>query len=180
MARPAEQRRVAQGLCARAACGREREAHGQLCEACRVQAADRAARRYEALRAGGKCPHCGTRDAAAGRLCVMCWFRNVASRRCGSAAHADMLRRKWVAQDGRCALTGIQMVPGDGASVDHIHPVSRGGAVADPDNLRWVLTEANAAKGTLDDATLFRMCRLILDGPIARAYALRDQGERAE
>lgn len=145
-------------------------------QARRAAAKDRAARRRAYLKGAGLCTNCGSRDAAAGRLCIRCWFRAVASSRCGSADHAPVLQRLWVSQGGRCALTGLAMVPGDGASVDHKHPVSKGGAVDDPNNLRWVLTAANSAKGNLSDHELLTLCRLILDGPAARSMNDRDQG----
>lgn len=56
-----------------------------------------------------------------------------------------------------CALTGVALVPGDGASLDHIVPRSRGGTSA-PSNLRWVTTDANTAKGALSDAEFLVMC----------------------
>lgn len=176
--RATERERVDGGQCAR--CAADRERHPRLCESCRRREADSAAARYQARKESGTCCKCGVRPQAAGLVCLRCWWRQVSSARTGSADNAAVLQRLWVQQGGRCALTGLPMTPGEGASVDHIVPVSKGGALADPHNLRWTLAYANAAKADLDDRSLLRLCRLILDGPLARTLAMQDSGEPSE
>lgn len=173
--RATEQERVDGGRCAR--CGADREAHPRLCEGCRRREADAAATRYQARRESGLCTKCGVRPAAAGLLCMRDWWRAVASARTGSASHAAAIQRLWVRQGGRCAVSGIAMTPGEGASLDHVVPVSRGGSRDDVGNLRWILADLNRAKGDLLDREFLRMCRVALDGPLARRLAMQDQGE---
>jgi hypothetical protein len=94
----------------------------------------------------------------------------VAARTAGSATAAAALERLWLAQGGRCAVTGVALSPGDGASLDHITPRSRGGT-HDPSNLRWVLTAVNTAKSNLTDAEFLALCAAVVRGPLGRQPA---------
>lgn len=50
---------------------------------------------------------------------------------------AKALAFKWAEQNGRCAYTGVELVPGVNASIDHIVPYSRGGQNC-AENVHWV------------------------------------------
>lgn len=60
-------------------------------------------------------------------------------------------------QQYRCAMTGRQLTP-DVAFVDHVFPVSRGGAHS-IENLQVVHADVNEAKGTMTPAEFITMCR---------------------
>ena len=52
--------------------------------------------------------------------------------------------RIWAKYDGRCALTGRKLMPGE-ADIDHIVPLADGGAHAE-ENLQLVAKDAHRAK----------------------------------
>lgn len=71
-----------------------------------------------------------------------------------------MLKRLWLDQKGRCALTGDVLQPGVNASLDHIVPRSKDGqSIAK--NLQWVLLSVNVAKQELDVVEFVELCRKI-------------------
>lgn len=75
-----------------------------------------------------------------GRAQVQLRKRRGKGQRCASKRELYVL---WVAQGGRCALTGL---PIDGVPhIDHVRPASAGGAHT-IDNLQWVHPMANMAK----------------------------------
>lgn len=112
-------------------------------------------------------------------------MRQVATRTASnpSLATTGALLSLWNAQRGRCALTGDILVPGNGASLDHIVPRSRGGG-NDISNLRWVTSDANTAKGALSDEAFLAMCRRIVSHadtmPLCEEHAAELDEERGE
>lgn len=56
----------------------------------------------------------------------------------------------WIKQDGKCAITGVPLIAGETAAIDHIIPVSRGGD-GSIRNLRFIHTGVNRAKWTMTD-----------------------------
>jgi hypothetical protein len=65
-------------------------------------------------------------------------------------------------QQGRCAYTGIELIPGLTASLDHIIPTSRGGT-HDESNLQWVTKQINCMKTDMTHDEFLAMCQLILN-----------------
>jgi hypothetical protein len=65
-------------------------------------------------------------------------------------------------QNFRCALTGQHLNPSN-ASLDHVIPVSRGGAHT-IENMQVVLTSANHAKGTMTQDEFIQLCREVVAG----------------
>ena len=62
-------------------------------------------------------------------------------------------------QDFRCALTGQHLTPTE-ATLDHKVPVSKGGDHS-IDNVWWVHSDANTAKGTMGVDEFVAMCRRV-------------------
>ena len=63
-------------------------------------------------------------------------------------------------QNYRCALTGHHLTPNN-ASLDHMVPVSRGGAHT-IENMQVVLTKVNHAKGTMTQDEFIQLCRKVV------------------
>lgn len=59
-----------------------------------------------------------------------------------------------------CALTGRRLTA-ENFSVDHIIPIKNGGK-GYLDNIRFVVNDANRARGTLTDAELLSLCKDIM------------------
>ncbi len=69
--------------------------------------------------------------------------------------------QKLVAQDFRCYYTGVHLVPGVNASLDHRVPRSRGGDPADIDNCVWCDRLINAFKNDLTEAEFVERCKIV-------------------
>jgi hypothetical protein len=131
---------------------------GRRCGGCMAKERDK----YHARAARGECTVCAA-QATAGIFCFSHWLKNIGSfhklnRRNGGL---DMLRQLWDRQHGTCALTGVRLVPGTNASLDHIVPVSKGGPTV-LDNLQWVLTDVNRAKFALSTVEFIALCRAVV------------------
>lgn len=60
-----------------------------------------------------------------------------------------------------CSLTGESLTP-QIATVDHIHPVSRGGQHL-MENLQWVHKDVNRMKGSMTTDEFVAMCRKVVE-----------------
>lgn len=135
-----------------------------MCQAC----LDASRNHIKEKRANGSCIRCSKDNkAVAAGMCLRCWYRKMASDCCGvrGAANlvlADELSKLWGRQRGLCALTGITLVPGENASLDHVTPRSKGGG-NEISNLRWIDFPVNRAKSDMSDDELRELCRRILD-----------------
>lgn len=74
-------------------------------------------------------------------------------------------------QEYCCALTGRELTP-ETASLDHVMPVSRGGAHSMA-NLQVLHTDVNQSKRTMTQREFIDMCREVV------AYADRQMEQRA-
>lgn len=79
----------------------------------------------------------------------------------GISANATQLEELWIAQAGRCGITG-RLITIEEADLDHVVPVSRGGT-GDISNLRWTWSRANEAKGNMLDSEFLAMCSQIAE-----------------
>lgn len=93
-------------------------------------------------------------------LCLKCWWQSKATY-IGSIAIVKQLQELWENQKGLCALSGLPLIPGTNASIDHIVPKSKGGT-NDISNLRWVLTSVNSGRHDLSDEEFINICKAIV------------------
>lgn len=76
-----------------------------------------------------------------------------------STATAKELKKKAETQSYRCALSGRKIDPNN-AQLDHIIPLSSGGDNS-IDNLQWLESQVNKAKGTMSQEEFIRMCKQV-------------------
>jgi hypothetical protein len=120
--------------------------------------------------AAGLCRDChGKAPATCGQVCYRHWLVNNARNTLGSADLVAVLDEAWRRSGGVCALTGLPIAPGKGASIDHIVHQSSGGDHS-LENLRFVRADVNIARGTKTDEEFFAMCEAVLSGPAAAAW----------
>ena len=74
-------------------------------------------------------------------------------------ASAEALVKLIEAQEYRCQLSGVLLKPST-ASLDHKVPVSSGGS-DELENLQWVSTEVNRAKGSMSQESFIAMCKRV-------------------
>ncbi len=68
---------------------------------------------------------------------------------------ADDLVALWKKQEGKCAITGLELIPGKTAALDHIIPIDKGGN-GTIGNVRLVHTDFNRIKWNKTDEELKR------------------------
>jgi hypothetical protein len=72
----------------------------------------------------------------------------------------EVIRRLLDEQDYKCAYTGVNLVLGVNAQLDHKTPIELGGS-NDPSNLHWVDKEINRMKGKHSHNEFIQICQLI-------------------
>lgn len=147
--------KIAAGLCE--ICSEPITSGGRCCDRC----IEKRKKRRAKVIAAGICSRCRKNKADAGMDCSGCWFKHAAKRHLGSVRHLALIMRLWAAQDGVCALSGVTLIPGVNASLDHVVPRSKGGK-NEAGNLRWVDRRVNRARDNMSDVELFTMCKRIV------------------
>lgn len=97
--------------------------------------------------------------------CRTCYFKFVASKYLGSADRWRELESALLQSGHRCAYTGRKIDLGEGASIEHVLPTSRGKKreVNDLKNIKWVHRDINVMKGAHTVAEFIAICKQILD-----------------
>lgn len=117
---------------------------------------------YVQRKEAGECVKCG-QDAISGNVfCLDCWFADKASQRAGGKQHIQAVRDLWEEQDGRCYYTGVKLIPGKTASLDHMIPRAKGGE-DHPSNVKWVDLRLNAVKGDMSHEEFLAMCQAVVE-----------------
>lgn len=108
-----------------------------------------------------RCAYC-VAPSEVGIVCRRHWFDKMGRYATGEKGGGPMLERLWLAQGGRCAYTGLQLTPGQDASVDHKTPLARGGARTE-ENLQWVSVAVNRIKVNLTHDEFVGLCKVVND-----------------
>lgn len=117
---------------------------------------------------------CTEPQAGDSAYCLRHWFRTFTKTlwRADGVERKDiaepLLSRIWLEQGGRCAITGVLLVPGRDASLDHIEHVSRGGS-NERSNLRFIHVALNRLRGTMTDEEMKAVVRYLI--PALTAWA---------
>jgi 5-methylcytosine-specific restriction endonuclease McrA len=99
-------------------------------------------------------------------MCEPCWYASIARSALGIKTREEARRRgpelldMFRKQNGKCAYTGVDLVPGVNASLDHKVPKALGGNDS-PENLQWVTFNVNRAKNSLTEEEFISMCRAV-------------------
>lgn len=100
--------------------------------------------------------HCKQPQVGKSKYCLAHWLTSISRSYDGRKDNrcvpidADVVKSLWQAQKGLCALTGLPLVPGETASIDHIKAISSGGT-HERANLRFVHKSLNSLKGVLSE-----------------------------
>lgn len=139
-------------------CNLKRKAAG-LCRDCpqkaygKARCTDCIKRSKNRLKKRGRCVSCGGVKSNNGYICHKCVFKNVAYKQLNNRSRWEELKALFEKQNGRCAVTGLEIQLGNNASIDHIIPTSRGGQ-NDIENLRWVHITFNRIKNNMTDGEM--------------------------
>ena len=94
------------------------------------------------------CIHCGSQLMENNKLlCEKCWFKACSRKNLGSSKHWEHLKTLFEQQNHKCAYTGLDLILGINASVDHIKPRKKYPELAiDPNNVCWCDRSINRSK----------------------------------
>jgi 5-methylcytosine-specific restriction endonuclease McrA len=117
------------------------------------------------IKLDSQCFRCEKPRVGKVKTCLLHWAVK-AGESCGHSDlyFAQQLLDKLEYQQYKCALTGEHLIPGVNASLDHIIPKSRGGAIDKLENVQWVTTKVNYAKQNLLPEEFIKLCRAVLIG----------------
>ena len=139
----------------------------KLCAQCRERARERYGAKgaeYRRSRRGtGFCVACSAPSTHASNYCRVHWLEGIAKKYGFTREQYPALWEKLEQQQFRCYYTGVELVPGINASLDHRIPRSRGGDPRDMDNCVWCDRLINAFKNELTDAEFIERCRLVVE-----------------
>ena len=104
---------------------------------------------------------CPETIAGTTRFCIHHWIMVIAAagnRRNKLKVHYSAVLALWNSQNEHCAVTGLKLIPGTNAHLDHIIPVGKGGEHV-IGNLRFVHETFNRMKDDLLDSDLKEFLR---------------------
>lgn len=127
------------------------EHKGRRCGNCQTKLSVQASRRRkERQDSGAACVSCGASTVITDgkeALCETCYFKAVSLRHFGTRTLWQAIEAQWNKQDGVCPYTGLRLMLGKDASLDHTLPTSRfPERHTDPNNWQWVHYRVNEMK----------------------------------
>lgn len=158
----------ATGVAACNTCGKQMpDASYKNCEGCREQRRmyhHNHRKHQRAIRRGsGVCMSCNKPSTHSSNYCRNHWLENNIGKYGFKRDQYDAMWDKLERQDFRCHYTGVMLVPGVNASLDHRIPRSRGGDLSEMDNCVWCDRLINAFKNDLTESEFIERCRLVVE-----------------
>lgn len=133
-----------------------------LCERCKEKARIAQLKRTRRYAKAGLCKHCRNvatlRDKS--KVCENCWFKATALTATRSGKDGPALKAIIEKQNYTCVYSGLPLVLGKNAHVDHIIPVSRGG-LRHISNVQWLDAVVNRMKQNLTESEFLEYVKLI-------------------
>lgn len=130
------------------------------CEECLIKGRKAGKKRRKKAKDNGKCIRHIYVDAITGDSCIECWYKDVARNNLKGVDQWQDLKKLLENQGFKCAYSGVILIPGDNASVDHKTPRSRGGLNV-IENLQWVSKKINSMKGDFTHSEFVELCKII-------------------
>jgi hypothetical protein len=140
-------RKIADGICGINGCNESIfrsvfcKAHWEHNRSCQKE-------RAAHLRSKNLCTSCGKNPTNDCTLCESCHLKRAAKKYLGDKSHWVSLQDKFNSQQRRCVYSGIPLLIGQNASLDHIIAKSKGGTNT-IGNLQWVHIWINKMKNDL-------------------------------
>jgi hypothetical protein len=98
--------------------------------------------------------------AEVGQLCLNCWFLIKTTSNLDDSKRWPEVKALFLANNGCCVYTGIKLIPGENAWLDHIIPLSRGG-LRILENIQWVDADVNKMKYNKTHDEFLEFCKSI-------------------
>ena len=149
-------------------CGKNELSTGLLCTTC----SDKKNKNQKALKENrlnqGLCKYCGKTKVTnpKSKSCHECFFKNMATQYLKSRDRWKELEEIFLKQNSMCPYTGIQLIAGVNASMDHIVARSTGG-IECVSNLQWVYHgddfDVNMMKRDFSESNFLKAIKVIYE-----------------
>jgi hypothetical protein len=96
------------------------------------------------------------------KTCETCYLKRVSLRHFGTMRFGEELKKMFQSQNGKCALSGLPIVIGQNADLDHITPKLQGGR-DELNNVQWVLDIVNNFKSGMLEKDFFNLIQNIYE-----------------
>ncbi len=144
------QKRRKSGTCVK--CGVGIPVHPHIrCHVCLSSKAKAALRLNHERRKGGICVRCCEKAIDGNCFCEVCYFKHIAFKRTGSSSNWEFLKGLFSNQAAKCPYTGIELLIGVNAELDHRIPKSKNGT-DEISNLQWVYAPVNTMKWDMNES----------------------------
>ncbi len=156
-----------EGMCVDC-CTQKVRPNRSLCERCGKRKTEKTLSRQRRRLASGLCRRCGNpalflvRLGRLGSECEECFLKRQAFKLGYSVPTKAWvrLRDKLRQQNFTCPYSGIPLVIGSNASIDHIVARARGGS-NELENIQWVDIHVNYAKRALSESEFIEICKAV-------------------
>jgi len=95
-------------------------------------------------------------------LCVVCYLKRFSKKYLGRSTRWEEIEKMFNSQNGKCYYSGITLVIGDNASIDHRVPRSKDGK-NEISNLNFVDWRVNVMKRSLLEEDFIYICKKIAE-----------------
>lgn len=93
----------------------------------------------------------------------------------------EQMLEKLISQDFKCFYTGLPLVPGVNASIEHIKPKSKNPELRkDVNNLVWIRTEVNSMRNNYTFEKFLMLCDACIKSPVLQNFVRIEQAEAYE
>ncbi len=152
-----------QGLCY--TCGGDVKPNQVTCDKCRAKAREYFHKTKQQTRSkkdkNNECKDCKLPRFGKSKCCKRHWAIDIA-RKTGCLEKHEQLLEKLEKQDCKCFYTGIDLIAGVNASIDHLESRKNSpDKVNDLNNLVWCDRRINSMKGSLNYEEFVNLCNLI-------------------
>lgn len=151
------------GLCIN--CGQLEPEEGKFkCNSCLSINRDYTNGRSKMAKLNGKCYSCKHRDKLPDcGSCEECWYKTIARNNGFRTDQWTELKKKMEYQNHTCPYTGVKLVKGINASIDHIKPKKRFPELyRDLSNVEWICLDINMSKRDKTKEEFLEMCETII------------------
>lgn len=149
------------GLCV--ACGSAREpTRKSLCSLCADVSSKRIIHKRDTRESNGSCRKCDSPRVGNITHCEKHWLIGVSVYHFNTVDHADILKSKLEIQSRKCYYTGLSLMPGINASLDHVVAESIDPSLkTDINNVVWCDKRINEMKTNFSVDEFLTMCHLV-------------------
>lgn len=113
----------------------------------------------------GLCTRCSySRMSTSNLFCEKHFLQNICHKMLGTKKRWQELETLLISQNSKCYYTGLDLILGDNASIDHTQPQIKYPELKhELSNLHWVDIRVNRMKREMSEEEFFNLCKLVVN-----------------